>query len=191
LYRRIVRAPDGSARADYERFCKLRRDLIASTFDTWTKETITAAAGVYDRRVEAVERMFSPRDHDWIRRMGYPDEVEDALLACVDTGRMKRRRTGNLPGEREVFKAIDRGGRKVFDVHLFRGHLEIEAQPSSPLFERIRSAAGFDGRPRADCPACGEAHASPRCILPTDAAHAEVAGGTLMHLAVELARKES
>jgi hypothetical protein len=123
-------------RTAFERFCKVRRDLIARGFVAWGKE-VQACARV-DGRIEPEQRLH-PQDEDRVRAMAFPDAIEDALLGCVMKGGVRFDEKKSAKRDACVFNVRDQDRRIVFEMWLCNDPPRIEIVPSkNPLFDQIR-----------------------------------------------------
>jgi len=72
-----------ASRAAFASFCRKRRELIARGFENWIEELRGLPS--LDTRIEPDTRVKRMHE-DWVREAGFPDELEDVLIGCVDTG---------------------------------------------------------------------------------------------------------
>jgi hypothetical protein len=104
------------ARKLFEKFCESRRKQISEAFASWVKELAPAIA--IPERVEP-EARIDPSLQDRIRQLDYPDNVEDALLACVATGHLsQKRRTRRAPEGGLVLQLSDGVDKKEIELRL-------------------------------------------------------------------------
>lgn len=124
-FRQAIRPAEAAAiRADYETFCDARRAQIEDAFLIWLTETNESlreldAAG----RINPSEQLFSPTEHDRVRRMRYPDDVTDAVFVWIDTS-LIRLQSGSKP-DLPTFKVRPKKRDRLV-VRFFPDRIELE-----------------------------------------------------------------
>lgn len=177
-------------RRAFEKFTKARRELIAAGFEAWVTSLEKDAA--VKSRIEPDPRL-DPQDEDFVRAFNLPDTIEDPLLACAQTGRLRLSRTKSSKRGVQVFQVLDEARRKSIEVGFPddpRG-IEIrlrESKLAKALFPFLMAAplTCMPGRPGAD-----ELLHKSRWLLSVEPECAESTSGVLRQLAKLLGWKES
>jgi len=138
-----------AAQTSFERFCELRRNLIAEAFAAWINELGPQLA--IETRVKP-EPTANPSLQDQIRSLDYPDDVEDAVLDLVRDKRLlftPTRRKAEKGLARWMKPASDRRG-PGFVMRFLDDQLEVEPVEGSALYraleELIHGRASRKGR---------------------------------------------
>lgn len=133
----FVTAVAADSRAKFEEFCAARRELIAQSFVAWLEATESDLLCLDDAlRIEPCERHFLITDADRVRRMDYPEVLEDAVLRWLTIATPRRRTGAKQPGAREVYRA--RTGPRI-GLTLYPDRIEIEALDPVEI-QRLESA---------------------------------------------------
>lgn len=113
-----------ASRERFEKLCAKRRRRIADGFLSWCEKLRLAA--VIHQRVEPAPRLLRLQEEDHVREIGFSDEVEDALIACVEANRVqfddKETMKQRLSTQQRVLKLVD-------DKRRLMGRLFLCAQP--------------------------------------------------------------
>lgn len=155
LQRKVVLKPEDEK--SYEKFCALRRALIQADLLAWLGELAVELAG-RDEDAEPEHRLASPQIPDFIRMLGYPNLIEDALLGLAgmtsvfkpDMKWKKEKWTGEIP-----FALRERKKPSLVRLIAYSTppRIELENRPGHPLFEKFREIMERNGIvPKPDVP---------------------------------------
>ncbi len=124
------------ARKLFEKFCDSRRKQISEAFASWVKNLAPAIA--IPDRVEP-EARIDPTLQDRIRQLDYSDNVEDALLACVATGRLsqKKRRNGRVPEDGLVLQLSNGADKRGFELRLQPSIIRLKLSPEAAFYSQL------------------------------------------------------
>ncbi len=126
------------ARGAFEEFCGRRRELIAEAFVRWVEEL--GPALMIPERVEPEARV-DPSLQDRVRRLDYPNDLEDAVLELVADGRLRfklSRRKQVSKGEL-VCTVSSSSDPKGFFIRFLEEQLEVEPAADSALYEALQN----------------------------------------------------
>ena len=147
-----------TARDGFERFTKLRREWIAAGFASWVEGLGKGLPTV--ERIEPEARIDMTVE-DRVRKLEYPDDVEDALLECVSSGRVRQTRTSRS-GEDKVLAFQVEGVRKKddkgFEMRLVCSAIIALPRDKSAVFAELRDMMKDVVKPSNDCPECHRNH---------------------------------
>jgi hypothetical protein len=133
------------AQKAFEDFCGSRRNPIAEAFVNWVKELEPLSIA---ERLRPEER-FPPTMQDHIRRLKYPDAIEDALLNLIGGNHLRfaPREVAHDVLARKVTPASDRHDRG-FLMRFLKDCLEVEPADGSELYRKLARLMLDGGVPR-------------------------------------------
>ena len=151
----------------FERFCKIRRDLIAQEFSGWIKEM--RSYPVLDEGIEPTRRQLNQQDEDHVRAMGYPDPLRNTLVRCTATGSMRYNAKKSAKCEEKVFIIYERNRRIGFEVWLCDDPQRIEVLPNKkPLYQQMNQWLIDAGHSVLERPVLANGRVTGRWVLSTD-----------------------
>lgn len=166
LYHVCGTAKGDALKKNLREFCEHRRRLIQTDLEAWMEELRPALLESATERIEPKARIFALDQGDYVRRLSFPDSVEDALLSMLSRSVLIPRSLERKP---RFFLGHKR--MKPAEVVLFPGdRIEIEGKQGAPQMDLLRRLATDAGlSPVSDCPGCHAKHNPPRWVLPVTA----------------------
>lgn len=116
----------------FEEFCKRRRELIAKAFVDWIEEL--GEKLTIPERVKPEARV-NPSLQDRVRRLDYPDDLEDMVIELIAAGRLlfTLSRRKHFSKRELVCKISSSSDPKGFFIRFLEEQLEVEPAADSPL----------------------------------------------------------
>ena len=149
-----LRCREKWSRADeklFEQFCDVRRGLIQTGFETWLEE-LRAGFILGEVRIKPQEKLVVPDIADKIRKLYYPDRIEDVLLKMVARQLLKplsptakKRKAGDM-----VFLLKDSNSKVKVHVHMFADtpRIEIEHRDGHGALAALEGIMDLEGASR-------------------------------------------
>lgn len=113
----------------FEAFCAARRDLIQAGFESWLDELQNGFVPA-EVRIEPKAKMAMPDTADMIRRLKFPDQIEDAVLKMVSgqllkplAASVRKSKAGDM-----VFLLKDPVAKVKVHIHMFSVTPRIEIE---------------------------------------------------------------
>jgi Protein of unknown function DUF262 len=150
--------PTASARDWFERFTKLRREQVAHGFASWVEELGRSLPAV--ERIEPEARIDMTID-DRVRKLVCPNDVKDALLECVSSGRVRQTRASRSGDDRVLafqVEGVRKKDDKGFEMRLLGSAIIVLPREKSAVFAELRDAMKDLIKPTEDCPECHRKH---------------------------------
>lgn len=124
----------------YERFCKVRRSAIVKAFVEWVNELSGGLPS--SERIEPAPRSVTT-DEDLIRRLAYPDVLEDSLVDLVCRSPLRAVRLKSEDGLR--YRLRSRADKKGLRLRLTADAIEADGVAGNPLFDLWQRVAADHG----------------------------------------------
>lgn len=146
-YKEAVR---DKTRGAFEKFCRLRRELIAKAFVEWIKELRPKLK--ISEKVKPEAPMNPLSLYDQVLKLHYPDDLEDRVCELITNKGLafKSWRRKHVSKEELVFRVSLPSQHKDFFVILFlKKQIEVEPAADSTLYEKLQNVMLVRGVSRA------------------------------------------